>query len=159
MDLVKQPVFWAAHLRNVTRGPLASDDPGISDTAFGISTDAIEEFYLRDLSNEEEWPCFHIPLRSGSAVEVVYANEPEDYQVFYYACPQKAGPPICLGKGGGHWQLPAFRWTEIVDISQAAVESASAMLLPLPSTWLTNDDNMDDVRLRLTDALEKLSPL
>jgi hypothetical protein len=157
MELTKQPAFWAAHLWNVTRGPLAGGDPEIADAAFGIATDAIEAFYLRELSNEQDWPYFHIPLHSGCAVEVEYANEPEDHQVVYRVYPKVAASPICVGKGGGHWQLPAFRWAELLEINQAAVWSASATLLLLPSVWITPDDNVDEIRPQLIAAWESLN--
>jgi hypothetical protein len=165
MELIKQPAFWAAHMWNVSRGPLADGDPDITDAAFGLSTDAIEAFYLRELSNELEWPYFHIPLRSGCAIEIEYANEPEDHQVVYRVYQKEWASSICVGKGGGHWQLPAFRWAELLEIGQAAVEggerkswvSASAMLLLLPSVWLTRDDNVDAIRRQLIEAWEKLN--
>lgn len=157
MELIKRPAFWAAHLWNVTRGPLAGGDPEIADSAFGITTDAIEAFYLRELSNEQEWPYFHIPLHSGFTVEIEYANEPEDHQVVYSLCQKEWTSPICVGKGGGHWRLPAFRWAELLEISQAAVQSASAMLLLLPSVWITRDDSADEIRRRLIGAWDNLN--
>lgn len=157
MELIKQPAFWAAHLWNVTRGPLAGGDPEIADAAFGISADAIEAFYLRELSNEEEWPYFHIPLYSGYAVEIEYANKPEDQQVIYRVCQKEWASTICVGKGGGHWQLPAFRWAELLEISKIAVRWASAMLLLLPSVWFTRDDNVDEIRRQLIEAWENLN--
>src|SRR5438270_6221274 len=110
MELVKQPALWAAHMWNVTRGPLASGDPEIADAAFGIPTDAIEAFYLRELSDEREWPYFHIPLRCDYVVEIEYANAPKDHQVAYRVCRKEWASSICIGKSGAHWQLPAFRW-------------------------------------------------
>jgi hypothetical protein len=157
MELTKLPVFRAAHLWNVTRGPLAGSDPEIADRAFGITTDAIEAFYLRELSNEKNWPCFHIPLHSGYTVEVEYANEPEDHQIVYRVCQKEGTSTICVGKSGGHWQLPAFRWAELLKISQAASPSVSALLLLLPSTWITYDDNVDEIRQQLIVAWDSLN--
>jgi len=157
MDLAKEPAFWAAHVWNVTRGPVAGGDPEIADTAFGIPTDAIEGFYVRELTNEQEWPYFCIPLHSGYAIEIEYANEPEDHHVVYRLCRREWASSICVGHGGGHWQLPAFRWVELLQISQAAACSASAMLLLLPSVWLTRDDDLDDIRQQLTEAWKDLN--
>jgi hypothetical protein len=157
MELTKQPAFWAAHLWNVTRGPLAGGDPEIADRAFGIAADAIEAFYLQELSNEQDWPYFHIPLHSGYAVEVEYANEPEDHQVVYRVCQKEGASPICVGKSGGHWQLPAFRWAELLEIGQAACPSAIAVLLLLPSAWITRDDTVAEIRRQLIAAWESLN--
>jgi hypothetical protein len=98
MDLLHQPAFWAAHMWNVTRGAIAGGDPEIIDAAFDIPTDAIEAFYLRELSDELNWPYFNTPLRSGYAVEVEYADEPEDYEVVYRVCQQEWTSSICVGK-------------------------------------------------------------
>jgi len=142
---------------NVTRGPLAEGDPDIADAAFGISEYAIEAFYLRELSNEVQWPYFHIPLRLGYAVEIEYANESEDHQLVYRICQKEWAASICIGKGGGHWQLPAFRWVELLEISRAAVSSASAMLLLFPSVWIAPGDNLDEIRRQLIGAWENLN--
>lgn len=157
MELTKQPAFWAAHMWNVTRGPLAGGDPEIADGAFRIATDAIEAFYLQELSNEQYWPYFHIPLHSGWAVEVEYANELEDHQIVYRVCQKEGASSICVGKGGGHWQLPAFRWAELLEISQAASLSASTILLLLPSAWITRDDDVDEIRRQLIATWQSLN--
>ena len=107
MELIDQPTFWAAHLLNLTRGPLAGSDSGIADAVFGMSTDAIEAFYFRELSSEHEWPYFCVQLCSGFSIEIEYANVPEDHEVTYRVCHTAWPSEICVGKGGGHWQLPA----------------------------------------------------
>jgi hypothetical protein len=148
MELVKQPAFWAAHLWNASRGPLAGGDPEIFDAAFGIPTDVIEGFYFRELQSEQQWPYFRIPLRSGFAVEVEYANEPEDHQILYQLCHDDWASAVCLGKSGGSWQLPAFRWRELLKVSSAIGQrdthlGVHALLLLFPATWLTKDDDLE----------------
>jgi hypothetical protein len=157
MELINQPVFWAAHLWNVLRGPLAGGDTEIADAAFGIPTDSIEEFYLRELSNEATWPYLHISLHAGYALEIEYANESDDHEVRYSVCREDNGSSICIGRGGGHWQLPAFRWTELIQIGLGADRSGSALLLLLPTVWITHKDNVREVRRHLTAELEMLN--
>jgi hypothetical protein len=144
---------------NVTRGPIAKGDPDPADAALGIKPDDIKDFCMRELFNEEEWPYFRIALRSGFSLEVEYANFPEDYEVLYSLCQNDWASSICLGKGGGHWQLPAFRWTELLELSQAAVRSQTAMLLLLPSVWLTREDNVDEIRHHLIDSWDTLAEI
>jgi len=165
MELINQPAFWAAHLWNVTRGPLAGGDPEIADAGFGISTDAIEAFYLRELSNEQDWPYFCVQLRSGFSVEIEYANVPEDHEVIYRVSHNDWPSEICVGKGGGHWLLPAFRWTELLQISRVVAEThgeragAHALLLLFPAMWLTKDEDLNEVRYQLLSAWNALSLL
>jgi hypothetical protein len=162
MELLKQPTVWAAHLWNVSKGPLAEGDPEVCDAAFGIPTDVIEEFFLRELSSEELWPVFRIPLHSGFFVEVEYANEPEDHQILYQVRHDDWACAVCVGKSGGSWQLPALRWTELLKVSNAARQKDThlevlVLLLFFPAVWLTKEDNLDDVRRKLLDAWKRLN--
>jgi hypothetical protein len=135
--------------------------PEISDAAFGVSTDAIEAFYLRELNDEQQWPYFRIPLRSGFSVEVEYANVPEDHEIIYRVCHDEWTNAICAGKGGGNWQLPAFCWAELVRVSSAvgrkdAYLGVYALLLLFPGMWLTKADDLEEVRRHLLSAWKRL---
>jgi hypothetical protein len=165
MELLVQPAFWAAHMWNVTKGPISSGDADVADSAFGLTADAIEDFYMRQLGNESQSPYFQIALRSGYTVEIEYANEPEDHQVLYRVCQKEWESSIRVGTGGGHWRLPAFRWVELLQIGQAASEgqqnqplsSARAILLLFPSIWISDDDNLDALRQELQGAWKTLN--
>lgn len=158
-DLLEKAEFWAAHLWNVTRGPLATCNPCVFDATLGIETDRIEKFYLQELNDEQIWPYFHISLPAGFEIEIEYVNEPEDHQVVYRVRHEKSAASLCVGKGGGHWQLPAFRWPEVSQIGKLAVRSGSSILLLLPAVWITSNDNLADIRRELTAAWQDLNPL
>ena len=162
MELIKQPAFWAAHSWNASKGPLAEGDPEICDAAFGMTTDVIEKFYVRELSSEELWPVLRIPLHSGFSVEVEYANEPEDHQILYQLCQDDWASAVCVGKSGGSWQLPAFRWKELLKVSDAARQKDThlevlVLLLFFPAVWLTKEDSLNDVTRKLLDAWKRLN--
>jgi hypothetical protein len=156
-DLLEQPAFWAAHMWNITRGPIAENDPEAADAAFGIWPNTIQDFCVQELFNEQQWPYFSVSLRSGFSVQVEYSNFPEDYEIIYRVCHKDWASSISVGKGGGHWQLPAFRWAELLEIGQAAARPASAMLLLLPSVWITRDDNMAEIRRQLIETWQNLN--
>lgn len=165
MQLLVQPAFWAAHMWNVTKGPISSGDVDVFDSSFGLTADAIEDFYLLQLGNGAQSPYFQIALRSGYTIEIEYANEPEDHHVLYRVCHRELELSICVGTGGGHWRLPAFRWAELLQIVHAAskmqqdrpLSSARALLLLFPSTWISDDDNLDAVRKELQGAWKTLN--
>lgn len=155
MDLLTVPEFWAAHLWNATKGPLAKESDGeIVDGAFGLSTTAVERFYLDALASPREWPSFRIPLRSNGCIEVEYLNEPEDYELAYRICVPGFDASICVGKGSGHWLLPAFRWRELTQLSRAAGGDPRVLLLLLPATWIAPSDDRNEVRAALAQACQ-----
>jgi hypothetical protein len=162
-ELLSHSAFWAVHMWNVTRGPIATADSDLADAAFNLPTDTIEEFYTRELSDENQWPHFLVRLPRGFSIEVEYANAPEDNEVIYRISHGEWVSGIRVGKGGGHWMLPAFRWTELlqiarsIDETQAAGPAASqALLLLFPAAWLTGDDDLEEVRQHLHDAWIRL---
>ena len=158
-ELLADSTFWAAHMWNISRGPLAKGEADSLDMAFGLSTDKIEKFYRNELSNEDEWPLFSIQCCHGYTIEIEYSNEPEDYQLTYRICKNHFDKSVCVGKSGGHWQLPALRWSELIAICRTAriasvQENAFActLLLLLPSVWITVDDKLDEIRFQLIKA-------
>ena len=156
MDLLKKPAFWAAHMWNVTRGPLVTGDPNFTNASFRVSIEEIETFYLGELSNKVQCPYFRIALPFGYCVEVEYANEPDDYEVVYFICQQESPKQIHIGNGGGHWRLPALRWAELLAISTASGHSEPALLLLFPAVWITDDDDSTEIRDHLFDACKAL---
>ncbi len=161
MNLLGLPEFCAAHLRHVTGGPISTVDFDEAEAAFGMSSHAIDDFYSRELRNEQIWPYFRIPLRTGATLEIEYSNVTEDHEVIYRLQHQNWRNSITVGKSGGHWLLPAFRWTELLGISnaaatnQAGVTSDQALLLLLPTAWLSQDDNVDAAGGRLLEAASR----
>jgi hypothetical protein len=164
MELLQQPLFWSAYLRQVTGGPISKIDLGSADAAFGWTSEQIDEFDARYLSDEGTWPRFRVPLRSGASIEIEYVNIPEEYEFIYRVEHPSWKQGIDLGRGIAHWFLPAFRWTELIDFSRdvstnptCGVTPEEALLLLLPTAWLSPSDNADDVRQRLSDACGRVN--
>ncbi|QVL33186.1 hypothetical protein KIH39_04510 [Telmatocola sphagniphila] len=83
LDLLDKKVFWACYLWNLTKGPISTIDADSVDSLFGCTSDQIEEFYITELTDEQEWPVIRIPLHTGESLEIEYANFPEDYEINY----------------------------------------------------------------------------
>src|SRR5262249_50228104 len=82
---------------------------------------------------------------------------PEDHEVIYRVHRDGWERSICVGKGGRSWLLPAFRWSELLKLSNVTISGhGAALLLLLPSTWLTQEDDRAQVRNQLLSSLEDL---
>jgi hypothetical protein len=163
--LLAQKAFWAAHMWNVTKGPVSNSDADTVDAIIGLASNDIEDFYTTHLCNNMIFPCFCIALGDGYSIEIEYFNQFEDHQLLYRICNNNWEDSICIGSGGGNWQLPAFSWTELVLIAHAAskvqdnpcLNSACALLLLLPSAWISNEDNLDFAQKELYAAWTTLN--
>jgi hypothetical protein len=129
------------------------------DRALGISTEAIESFWVRELTSEIEWPSFHIPLCCGFSFLVEYENWPEDHVISYRVLNSDRSIDICVGNTCGHDFLPAFRWEELVSLSRVASINSirpfswgEVMLLVLPSVWITKGQDVTDIKKKLSLA-------
>lgn len=86
-----------------------------------------------------------------------------DMNVEYYVCHTNWKGPISIATPSGHCFLPAFRWSELLQMSLAVSQShrgtfspAAVLFLFLPATWLSPDDDLDQVRQQLSDAWNDL---
>lgn len=161
--LLTEPKFWGAHLWQITRDQNSDDTEEDFDRALGISTNAIEDFWRRELTSEVEWPSFHIPLCSGFSFQVEYENWPEDYVITYRVLNLDRSIDICVGNTCGHDFLPAFRWEELECLSHVAsinsirpFSRGEVMLLVLPSVWITKGQDLTDIKQKLRLALDEL---
>jgi hypothetical protein len=155
--------FWGAHLWQITRDQNLDDTEEDFDRALGISADEIDSFYMRELTNELEWPSFHIPLCSGFSFLVTYENWPEDYTITYRVLNSDRSINICVGNTGGDDFLPMFRWEVLVCLCRVASINSiqpfswgQVMLLVLPSIWITKGEDLKDIKQNLRLALDGL---
>jgi len=161
MELLRLPAFWAVHMWHVTQGPVSLIEPDTTRAHFRLSEDELGTLWRRELSNELEWPVFRVLLRGGCSIEFEYANFPEDHDCGCYIVHPDWSSPLCIGRVSGHWRLPALRWRELVRINEASVRDrdcipGTALLLFLPTVWLSDDDDRSEVRDQLTTAWANL---
>jgi hypothetical protein len=153
-DQLGERMFWPAHLLQCTGG-----DPDDLCTAFGVDEDALWAFYYR-LTDEGQWPVFHIALPSGHVLYVVYRNFAEDAGYDYLLHHPDSAEPIMLATVEGHYLGPALCWSELVAVSQAPAGAAATraperrigILLPV----MADDDLPEDAVDVLAGALHTL---
>jgi hypothetical protein len=84
------------------------------------------------------------PLRLANGVQLLVEFHPGDQ---YWYLRSKDGVKVLLANIGPHWALPGLRWQEAVAIGDAAPHDGwMAVLLLLPTVWLTAGDNVRSAR-------------
>ena len=144
-ELMESPPFWASHYYLLSHDA-DRDETELCEELFGISPDALNEFYTSILSTNGSimpWPYFQLRLPNSTFIEVEYADAAE-YQT-RYKLGDAAGTMIA-GYNSGHFSLPAFRWCEIKQIARAMGyerQWAQSLLLLLPGAHLREEERQD----------------
>jgi hypothetical protein len=160
--LLSQSEFWAVHLWQITKGPIASGDGNaVIESALGVSSKDAQKYYSAELCSEDKWPYIHIALSNEYSAEVEWSNFPEDFEIHYQLCHPEWAKPIVVGVSTGHWRLPALSWREIMLLSKTARKSNSegtwtALFLMLPGVWLAPSDDKAAAQSILGSAAESL---
>lgn len=159
-DLLTNPMFWAVHSFEQTRA-----DNWIEEF-FGFSPNDIKAFWQKQFSSllpgePHLFPCycFLLPLRNGCSASVEYEAYPEDFGIAYYIHHPSWESPVLLSRCPNAYDWPPFRWEEAValaEVVEAGKENDPIRLasLPLlfPGVWLTSNDNLDHVHVKLRSA-------
>ena len=163
-DLLANPVFWAVHSFEQTQA-----DNWIEDF-FGFTPDDRQVFWQHELPSvvpgefgQFRCYCFPLLLCDGCSLSVEYEAYPEDFGIAYYVHHPAWESPRLLSRYPSAFDWPPFRWEEAVMIAEAVQENAedttirqAALPLLFPGVWLTPDDNLDQVRIRLRSAWAEL---
>jgi hypothetical protein len=152
-DLLDDPLFWRA----LFSGPLESsiDDPFRSATShfgFRCSDDNAKPF-LRGLGqtivSDELYPAHfvYVTLRNKWRVGVALHACPGDFSfTIDIVSPEQSRTE--LGVVGGNFMLPAFRWQEVIALSNASRRGrksvASIVLLLLPGVHFVHTDSLSE---------------
>jgi hypothetical protein len=157
-DLLTNSVFWAIHSYEQARA-----DNWIEEF-FHLSPDDHHAFWQQKFPNvvpgePHLFPCysFLLPLRDGYSASVEYEACPEDFGIAYYVHHRSWNSPILLSRYPSAYDWPPFRWEEAVMIAESVQDGAegirqAALPLLFPGVWLTKDDSLDQVRIRLRSA-------
>jgi hypothetical protein len=127
-----------------------------------MAREDLAAFCRRELFSDFESPYFRVEFPPGYAIDIEYANSPDNHEPVYLLRSAAQPEPICLGKGGGHWLLPCFRWRELLELRKGILPtrgrnlSGAALLLFFPATWLTAADDYEEVRQVLLQASDAL---
>lgn len=157
LDLLTNPVFWAVHSYEQTRA-----DNWIEDY-FNLSPSELERFWQRELPSivpgePHRFPCycFPLPLQGGCAALVEYEAYPDDFGIAYYVSRSTWEVPLLLSRYPSAFDWPPLRWDEVVAIAQTVQDHTkdtrirlAALPLLFSGTWLSSDDDLDEVRTRL----------
>src|SRR5260370_11143297 len=147
-NLLGSPWFWAMWY-SLQIGTDEVDGSEFMQPFFGLSNDAVDEFYLENFSNantQAPWALIRIPLPKGYSLELQFAGQPycEDR---YILAQSSWHSSVLLGYHSGHFALPAFRWQEVMAIGKSValtslIESdrLAAPLLFFPGVYLKNDE-------------------
>src|ERR1051326_1365049 len=158
-DFLALPEFWAA-LYYHRLGSDEADPEEFWEPFFGMTATVVNDFYDRELSaksDNKERPRIEIPLVQGFSFRVEFIGDPDD-ETRFIINHSSWDVPTVLGHEGGHFALPAFRWSEIKAIrtSLGKKEGAVALLLALPGTELTEGDEETEVKSILQAAWKEL---
>ena len=163
-QLFGSSIFWAAHMWNITRGPLSTIDHEEIDKILGFSEDEIQMYSTRFLCDEHLAPRFTITTAKSYSLVVEHTNLEDSHALSYTLGRVDSDQSIFLGLCGPDWRLPVFRWTEAKSISIAATNYSPAIvsLLLLPSVWFDQSEDMSEpyrwyfntlVELQIADAI------
>jgi hypothetical protein len=155
--LLGTPIFWALHYY-LLAGDGEKDESELCDRLFGISSEAINEFYVErftSIRRPQPWPYFSIPVADSLGVEVEYADAAE-YQTRYKIA--DATGVITLGYDSGHFSRPSFRWPEVLAIANACQDHSrrhQLVLLLFPGIYVGAAQEAEAV-LELEDCFTHL---
>lgn len=123
--MLKDPVFWAAHLAGASRGRAEIA------AACGTTWEQAREAKRSMLFRPEAWPVFTVPLPTGAVVVVVYRTDAfmtldlgcvwvpdQEYRVDFWLAPRN-GPGLNLATRSGHPRGPGLSWPELRAIAGA----------------------------------------
>lgn len=156
-DWLDTPLFWAMHYF-LLAGDGEKDESELCEALFGISSDEINEFYLRRFTSQRQpqpWPFFSVAVADSRAVEVEYAATAE-YQTRYKIA--DAAGVITVGYDSGHFSLPSFQWSEVLAIANASQDSLrrhQLILLLFPGIYVGISDVAEATR-ELEDCFTQL---
>lgn len=161
-DLLERREFWALHAWLVTRGPTSNIDYESVDSLFGFTEDHIYTFCKQETHDEFAWPCFRVQLPSGYFADIDFCNLPDDCCYPFSINHSDWSAPIEIAVSMGNFFVPAFRWKELLAISENAIgsdqrkASSQALLLLLPVMWVTRDDDSTEIKHCLAQAISVL---
>ena len=141
-EWLESPLFWAVHYYLLLHDE-DHDDDELATNLFGIPSEEIDKFYIDRFTSDHQpqpWPYFTVPIDNTRFVEVEYAQGAEPQVRFKLG--DNSGP-ILTGYNSGHFSLPALRWAEVQQLSNAcqnARRRCECLLLLIPGIYINSQE-------------------
>jgi hypothetical protein len=134
-----ESAFWAVHSMAVGVGGLNDVEGG-----FGVDVDDAEAL-CEQLLDHDRWPVFHVPLKSGATIHVIYRNLDGDMGLDFVLAHPDWPSDLQLAAVEGCFVGPGLSWPELTAIAEqpptAADSAAGRLLMLLPAM---GDANLPD---------------
>lgn len=156
-DVLDDPRFWAG-VHGEALGQISPQEPDSAAycAALGVTeSDAVawfDEFtgpFIDERDGHSDDPAI-VSLPLAGSVELSVEIHPGNQ---YWWLRESIGVAVFLANVGPHWQLPGLRWSEAEEIARAAPgRNPHALLLMLPTIWLTDAEDHSTVRRLVSEA-------
>ncbi len=165
-DLLDDARFWALLYEHWVKPRVGDSFEEGEQYFFSVRESAVNAFFQKlqgARTKRDHYPQYSVllPLRKGWRIGVVLSMyHPDDFQIQYVVAPPSSDELIVVGVTAGNFQLPAFRWEELLVVRDAVKPSklavkAKATLLLFPSVYLSSDLEIAEVSKVLENAWAK----
>ncbi len=149
-DLLDDVRFWALLYEHWVKPRVGDNFDDGEQYFFSVRESAVNAFFQKlegNRTQRDHYPEYSvlIPLRKGWRIGVVLRMYPESFEMQYVVAPPSSDERIVVGVASGNSRLPAFRWEELLMVSDAVKPSklavkAKAKLLLFPSVFIVSSD-------------------
>lgn len=178
-EILQQPAFWRLYygyqiavdegenpddiLRSIFGVGDRTENP-LHDQLFGLDVDPHGD--RCDEVDAPIWNVLTLPFADGFSWHIRFAATPGIYHYLSHAdVPEK----VCLGYDSTNFMLPILRWPEVLHMIgglhnywqwvQPPIDEQYLVPLLAPITWLTENDDAEDIRTRFREAWNALDIL
>ncbi len=161
-DLLDEPLFWQC-LYFGPLEPTAEDVFKSPNDYFGLRVSAQNANSFLDYLEAMKlpagyYPAYFVPIvqTDNWRVGVTLHACPEDFEISFDVVDMN-NKHVELGRLGGHYRLPAFRWCEVGALAHSESghqpTKAFVTLLLLPGVWFGKGDQLPEIRDQVISAM------